>query len=115
MNKLAAAVGEAAGSILSGIDLSQFQASYAPPVKAIKPRAASALVVAPASPNGSSSDAEWLTLEQVAARLSVSGRTIRRLVDGDGFPRPRYLTARAPRWRRADVDAWMSSRPSEPQ
>lgn len=54
---------------------------------------------------------EWLTIEQVAEYVGVSSRTIRRLVDGQGFPSPYYVTPSRPRWRASDVEEWVLSRP----
>jgi len=57
------------------------------------------------------SAALWLSVVQVSKRLGVSVRTVWRLLD-EGFPKPRYVRAKMPRWNCAEVDAWMSSRPS---
>lgn len=50
---------------------------------------------------------ELLTLEQVAAKLTISLRTLRRMIDRDEFIRPVRITTRRMAFRRDQVDAWI--------
>jgi prophage regulatory protein len=47
---------------------------------------------------------EWLTVEQVAHRFSVSSATIWRWVRERRFPDPIRIGPRSTRWRRADIE-----------
>jgi predicted DNA-binding transcriptional regulator AlpA len=47
-----------------------------------------------------------LTARQLAARLQVSRASLYRLREDEAFPKPTYLTPRAPRWALADVIRW---------
>ena len=54
-----------------------------------------------------------LRLADVCQSLGVSKSTVYQLLDTDPtFPSPVQVTARAVRWRRADVEEWARSRPS---
>ena len=53
---------------------------------------------------------ELLTASEVAARLRIARQTIYELLKRDpGFPRPLRIMPRAPRWRAADVEAWLAA------
>lgn len=52
---------------------------------------------------------ELLTLEQVAAKLTISLRTLRRMIDRDEFIQPMQITRRRIAFRRDQVDAWIES------
>ena len=45
---------------------------------------------------------------EVAARLGVTRGTVYKILRADPtFPRPIHITPKSPRWRPADVDAWV--------
>ena len=45
---------------------------------------------------------------EVAARLGVTRGTVYKILNTDPtFPRPIHVTPKSPRWRPADVDAWI--------
>lgn len=50
-----------------------------------------------------------MTLEDVAGHLRVTTRTVQRRVAAGTFPRPIAVGPNSPRWRRSDLDAWISS------
>ena len=52
---------------------------------------------------------DLLDAEQLAARLLVTARTLRRLVLERAVPAPMMIAGRIPRWRRIDVDRWLES------
>ena len=53
-----------------------------------------------------------MRVADVARYLSVSRRQVYTLRKDHGFPEPRALGVGVPAWRRADVDAWVDSRPA---
>ncbi|MCC7172165.1 MAG: helix-turn-helix domain-containing protein [Planctomycetes bacterium] len=52
---------------------------------------------------------EFLTAPELAARLRIDERTLRSLRHAGDVPAP-VLVGTRPRWRRADVDAWLAER-----
>ena len=50
-----------------------------------------------------------LTREQLAERLQLDVRTLRRLEREGAVPRPVRIGDRIARWRRADIDTWLES------
>lgn len=54
-----------------------------------------------------SADAALLTVDDVAALLAVSTRTIRRMADSGQMPRAVKLSSLI-RWRRSEIDAWLA-------
>jgi excisionase family DNA binding protein len=48
-----------------------------------------------------------LTVDDVAALLTVSSRTVRRMADSGAMPRPVRLSTLI-RWRRTDIDLWIA-------
>ena len=53
---------------------------------------------------------ELLTASEVAARLRIARQTVYELLKrDDSFPRPIRVMPRAPRWRAADVEAWLAA------
>jgi excisionase family DNA binding protein len=48
-----------------------------------------------------------LTLQEVADLLQIAPRTVQRMAADGEFPAPIRLGSNRPRWRRADVDAWL--------
>jgi excisionase family DNA binding protein len=61
--------------------------------------------VPPSAPAGAT-PADLLDIHAVARRLTVSERTVRRLVARGAMPAPVRLGALI-RWRRADLDRWI--------
>ena len=56
-------------------------------------------------------NAELLKPSDVAALLGVARSTFYKLADNDPtFPKPLRLLPRCPRWREADVRAWLESK-----
>jgi len=53
-------------------------------------------------------DVELVSAEQLAKRLSVSRRTIFRLVASGRLPQPLRLSKRTVRWRWADVEEFLA-------
>lgn len=51
-----------------------------------------------------------LTIEEVAARTTLSVRTIRRRVKDGTFPGPIALGPRTLRWSEDKINAWLTSR-----
>lgn len=51
-----------------------------------------------------------LTRAQAAARLSLSVKTLHNLASAGDGPPFLYITPRSPRYRVADLDAWIESR-----
>ena len=47
---------------------------------------------------------EWLSVEQIAFRFSVSAATVWRWTRDGRFPKPIKVGGRSTRWRRADVE-----------
>jgi predicted DNA-binding transcriptional regulator AlpA len=86
----------------------QLHASAVPPAPAPKVKAP-----APAASAVGKVGTEWLSEVEVAGILGLSGRTIRRWVDGGQFPKPYYLAKRVRKWRRREVDDWLLSRPRD--
>ncbi len=56
---------------------------------------------------------EWLTIEQAAAWLQVSTKTIRRYIEAGSLPAVN-LGGRAIRIRRQDLEVWLQTRRIEP-
>ena len=54
------------------------------------------------------SPATLLDVEQVAAILNVSARTVYRMADAGAMPRPRHLNTLI-RWSRAEIEAWVKA------
>ena len=54
-------------------------------------------------------DTDLLTVKQVAALLQISVRTMRRNIAEGKMPDPTYVGARAPRWGRAQIMAWIEA------
>jgi hypothetical protein len=53
---------------------------------------------------------EWLTTEQAATYLGCeSVKAFQKIATREGIPK-HYLSARAPRYNRAELDAWLMSR-----
>ena len=48
---------------------------------------------------------EFLSVREVSALLSITSRTVWKMVSCGRFPKPVYLTPRLPRWKRAEIDA----------
>src|SRR5829696_2943228 len=54
--------------------------------------------------------AEWMTAEQAAKHLGCeSVRAFEKIVSREGIPK-HYLSARAPRYNRAELDRWLIGR-----
>src|SRR5215203_5277281 len=54
--------------------------------------------------------AEWMTVEQAAKHLGCeSVKAFEKIASREGIPR-HYLSARAPRYNRAELDTWLMSR-----
>jgi hypothetical protein len=54
--------------------------------------------------------AEWMTAEQAAKYLGCeSVKAFEKIASREGIPK-HYLSARAPRYQRAELDAWLMSR-----
>src|SRR5215207_10904006 len=54
--------------------------------------------------------AEWMTAEQAAAYLGCeSVKAFEKIASREGIPK-HYLSARAPRYNRAELDAWLTGR-----
>lgn len=54
---------------------------------------------------------DYLDIDQLAAKLSVTTRTIFRLVKSGDLPAGRRVGSKVLRWRMKDVDQWLQSRP----
>jgi predicted DNA-binding transcriptional regulator AlpA len=50
-----------------------------------------------------------MTLNDVAEHFQVTARTVQRRVAAGEFPRPILVGPTCPRWRREDLDAWITS------
>ena len=57
------------------------------------------------------SDNRLLRLREVLARCGLSRTTVYRQMGERAFPRPLRVGVRAVRWREADIEDWMASRP----
>lgn len=64
--------------------------------------------VSPIAAERSAPAVALLSVDDVAALLAVSTRTIRRMADGGQMPRPVKLGSLV-RWRRSDVDEWLAA------
>jgi hypothetical protein len=54
--------------------------------------------------------AEWMTAEQGARHLGCeSAKAFEKIASGEGIPK-HYLSARAPRYNRTELDAWLLGR-----
>ena len=57
--------------------------------------------------------AEWMTAEQAARHLGCeSAKAFEKIASREGIPK-HYLSARAPRYNRAELDRWLMDRPQE--
>lgn len=54
------------------------------------------------------SPATLFDVEQVAAILNISSRTVYRMSDAGAMPRPRHLGALV-RWSRLEIEAWVKT------
>ena len=52
-----------------------------------------------------------LTVRQVADQIGFTRQTIHKWVRAGQFPPPLYISTRSPRWRPADIEAWIESQP----
>ena len=68
------------------------------------------LSVSPTADQGRStlSGAALMTVDDVAALLNVSPRTVRRMADRHAMPIPLRLSSLI-RWRRCDIEAWVAA------
>ena len=58
--------------------------------------------------------AEWMTAEQAARHLGCeSAKAFAKITAREGIPK-HYLSARAPRYNRAELDAWLLERREGP-
>ena len=57
------------------------------------------------------SEERMLRLRSVVSMTGLSKSTLYRLIKQGRFPQPLRLTQRAVRWRREEVDEWLSQRP----
>ena len=56
---------------------------------------------------------EWMTAEQAARHLGCeSAKAFEKIASREGIPK-HYLSARAPRYNRAELDRWLMDRPQE--
>ncbi len=55
---------------------------------------------------------DLLKAQQVAQRLSISVRTLWRLVDRGKFPRPIRYTRKLVRWKTSDLTDWLARQTS---
>lgn len=53
-----------------------------------------------------------LSIEQVAAKVSLGETFIRQQVRAGAFPQPITLARKVVRWRGADIDAWIREQAS---
>lgn len=60
------------------------------------------------SQTGPTGNPELLTADQVAQRLSMSVRTLLRLVKADRFPKPVRYNRKLIRWKAADVARYIA-------
>lgn len=51
----------------------------------------------------------------LATRLCISIRTLENMIVEERVPQPFYLGGASPRWRKADIDAWLEKLASEAQ
>jgi predicted DNA-binding transcriptional regulator AlpA len=59
------------------------------------------------------SDARYVSAEEIAEIVPYSARQIRRLAESGGFPRPVQFGERKVLWVRAEVEAWLRSKEEE--
>jgi len=64
-----------------------------------------------ATPGVSAAQPMILRREQVLALCGISGTTLHRWMEREGFPRPRQLGPRAVGWLLAECQAWLNTRP----
>lgn len=57
------------------------------------------------------SDNRLLRLREVLARCGLSRSTLYRQMGEGAFPRPLRVGVRAVRWREAEIEDWLASRP----
>jgi excisionase family DNA binding protein len=55
---------------------------------------------------------DLLTSKQVARRLCISVRTVWRLLQRGTLPKPLRYSRKLVRWRRADIDGFLSANPA---
>ena len=55
---------------------------------------------------------QLLTRREVTEITGMSKTTVYELIDRDDFPRPVRIAKRSVRWRVADVQGWLDSRPA---
>ena len=53
----------------------------------------------------------YMNKKQLAAYLNVSVATIRMLVNSGSLPKPLVISERIQRWKREDVDAYLTYKP----
>lgn len=64
----------------------------------------------PISGGTESTAGSWLAIDDIAARLRLSSKTVRRLIESERFPPPDVkLNSRVHRWREGTVTAWMAA------
>lgn len=63
-------------------------------------------------PHDLSSGPELLTPQQVAGKLKVSVRTLWRMSEQDGFPKPIRFNRKLVRWKAGDVQRYIDSLPA---
>ena len=68
----------------------------------------------PNSAGASRDPAELLTRRDLEALLRVSRSVVYRRVADGSLPPPIYLGTTTPRWRRADVEAFVANAPTSP-
>ena len=56
---------------------------------------------------------QWLDIQALAQHLNCSASSIRRWVRLGQFPRPARLGRRVLRWRRTDIEQWLSEQGTE--
>lgn len=56
------------------------------------------------------SSIDMVRIKALAEKLSVSERTIYRLIKEDGFPAPKQITGRVRAFSVAEVESWISSK-----
>ncbi len=52
----------------------------------------------------------FLKIEDVAARVGLSRRTVYSLISDGSFPRPVQLSVRRVAWRVVEIDAWVDAK-----
>ena len=57
---------------------------------------------------------DLMTAKEVAGILKITREHLWKMAGDGRFPRPVYITRKAPRWRAEVVNAWLSERPDRP-